>query len=75
MSPPRTPGYVPRAERRLPRRDVGTGRLDIGHDYTPDEVEFFRAVSNFKTNRNCINPTARDVLEIVRQLGYRKDAR
>lgn len=75
MRLPRDPQYIPRAERRRPRSDMGLSRDFPGADYTPEEVEFLRAISAFKALRRRPNPTAREILAIVRALGYRKEAR
>ena len=41
-------------------------------EYSADELEFFRAVDRFQTDRHEPFPTLRDLLRIVRRLGYRR---
>lgn len=41
-------------------------------DYTDDELEFFRAVEKFKADFHDPFPTLRDLLGIVKTLGYQK---
>ncbi|MCA9097451.1 MAG: hypothetical protein KDA36_03660 [Planctomycetaceae bacterium] len=41
-------------------------------DYTDDEVEFMRAMDEYKRNSGRMFPTWSEVLEVVRSLGYVK---
>lgn len=41
-------------------------------EYTDYELEFFRAVAKFKTDKHDPFPTLRDLLRIIVGLGYRK---
>ncbi len=43
-------------------------------DYQPDEVEFMRAMDDYKRRSGRPFPTWSEVLEVVRDLGYRKVA-
>ncbi|WP_437185877.1 hypothetical protein SH668x_003000 [Planctomicrobium sp. SH668] len=43
-------------------------------DYKPDEVEFMRAMDDYKRRSGRQFPTWSEVLEVVRDLGYRKVA-
>jgi hypothetical protein len=43
-------------------------------EYTADEVEFFRAVDRYKGEHRRPFPTLRELLGILRKLGYRKVA-
>jgi hypothetical protein len=53
-------------------RPETTSPLTDGSRYTPDELEFMRAVERFqKANRKKF-PTAVDYLRIAAALGYRK---
>ncbi len=55
-----------------PRRNPA----NVGHpgdDYTPDELEFMRAVDQFKRRFRKPFPTCREILDIVFALGYRKE--
>lgn len=43
-------------------------------DYQPEEVEFMRAMDDYKRRSGRQFPTWSEVLEVVRDLGYRKVA-
>ena len=43
-------------------------------DYTDDEIEFMKAMDNYKRRSGREFPTWSEVLEVVRSLGYRKVA-
>jgi len=43
-------------------------------EYTDDELEFFRAVDRFKTEKHERFPTLRDLLRIIVELGYTRTA-
>ena len=43
-------------------------------DYKPDEVEFMRAMDDYKRRSGRQFPTWSEVLEVLRDLGYRKVA-
>ena len=43
-------------------------------DYQPDEVEFMRAMDDYKRRSGRPFPTWSEVLEVVRDIGYRKVA-
>jgi len=42
-------------------------------DYTGDEVEFMRAMDEYKRKSGRMFPTWSEVLEVVRSLGYQKN--
>ncbi len=42
-------------------------------DYTPDELEFMRAMDRHKSDKKRPFPTWCEVLEVLRNLGYRKE--
>jgi len=74
---------VPRAERaargrhyRHPEHAPSTpcGRLNVGADYTEEEIELIKAVDRFKREQHRPFPTCRDLLAVVLALGYRKTA-
>lgn len=46
----------------------------LGADYTPDEVEFLRAMDGYKSQMGRPFPTWREVLAVLQSLGYRKVA-
>lgn len=43
-------------------------------DYRPDEVEFMKAIDDYKRRSGRAFPTWSEVLEVLRDLGYRKVA-
>ncbi len=43
-------------------------------DYTDDEIEFMRAMDQYKRDNRRPFPTWSEVLEVLRALGYRKTA-
>lgn len=43
-------------------------------DYQPDEIEFMRAMDDYKRRSGRQFPTWSEVLEVLRDLGYRKVA-
>lgn len=65
-------------ERRMaPRRKVERRRqidpTTCERDYTPDEIEFMRAMDEYKRRAGRQFPTWSEVLEVVRGLGYKRD--
>lgn len=51
------------------------GKIDpttCERDYTEDEVEFMRAMDDYKRKSGRMFPTWSEVLEVVRSLGYQK---
>lgn len=65
-------------ERRLaPRRKVERRRqidpTTCERDYTPDEIEFMRAMDEYKRRAGRQFPTWSEVLEVLKSLGYRRD--
>ncbi len=52
---------------------VPTSRLlTAGDEYTPDEVEFLRAMEAFKKDHKRPFPTFVDVLRVAESIGYRR---
>lgn len=41
-------------------------------DYTEDEIEFMRALDEYKRKNKRMFPTCSEMLEVLRELGYRK---
>jgi hypothetical protein len=62
--------------RKTPRRAVERRRLidptTCERDYSGDEVEFMRAMDEYKRSSGRMFPTWSEVLEVVRSLGYAK---
>lgn len=69
---------IPVAEdRRKGERRKGQRRRQIDpttceRDYTGDELEFMRALDEYKRNSRRMFPTCSEILEVVRSLGYVK---
>jgi hypothetical protein len=66
-------------ERRVTERRKVERRRQIDpttceRDYQPEEVEFMRAMDDYKRRSGRPFPTWSEVLEVVRDLGYRKVA-
>lgn len=72
-------GTVVEVERRtMPRRAKVERRRQIDpttceRDYTDDEVEFMKAMDDYKRSSGRMFPTWSEVLEVVRALGYSRD--
>ncbi len=49
-----------------------TNEIHVGGDYTPEEVEFLRAMDRYKHDRQRPFPTWREVLRVCVSLGYRR---
>ncbi|TWT58149.1 hypothetical protein KOR42_15200 [Thalassoglobus neptunius] len=66
-------------DRRAADRRNGERRRQIDpttceRDYKPDEIEFMKAMDDYKRRSNRQFPTWSEVLEVIRDLGYRKVA-
>ena len=66
-------------ERRVSQRRKVERRRQIDpttceRDYKPDEIEFMRAMDDYKRRSGRQFPTWSEVLEVLRDLGYRKVA-
>jgi hypothetical protein len=63
--------------RLAPRRKVERRRqidpTTCERDYTADEVEFMRAMDEYKRNSGRQFPTWSEVLEVLRGMGYKRD--
>ena len=63
---------IPRADKRLGKsRHVGVHNVD----FTRDELEFMKAVDQYKREHRRPFPTCSEVLEILKSLGYRKQGK
>ncbi len=62
------------SERRKVERRRQIDPTTCERDYQPDEVEFMRAMDDYKRRSGRPFPTWSEVLEVVRDLGYRKIA-
>ena len=60
--------------RKAPRRQVERRRLidptTCERDYSGDEIEFMKAMDDYKRKSGRMFPTWSEVLEVVRSLGY-----
>jgi hypothetical protein len=68
----------PDQERRIaPRRKVERRRqidpTTCERDYTADEIEFMRAMDEYKRKAGRQFPTWSEVLEVVKSMGYKRD--
>jgi hypothetical protein len=74
-NPDGTP-FVGEERRKSPRRKVERRRMidptTCERDYSADEVEFMRAMDEYKRKSGRMFPTWSEVLEVVRGLGYTK---
>jgi hypothetical protein len=59
-------------ERRVGERRRQVDPTTCERDYTGDEIEFMRAMDDYKRYNQRPFPTWSEVLEVVRALGYRK---
>ena len=72
------PDYKAPERRATDRRTVERRRqidpTTCERDYQPDEVEFMKAMDDYKRRSGSMFPTWSEVLEVIRDLGYRKVA-
>ena len=61
-------------ERRKVERRRQIDPTTCERDYRPDEVEFMTAMDDYKRRSGRMFPTWSEVLEVIRDLGYRKVA-
>jgi hypothetical protein len=68
--------YTGEERRKTPRRQVERRRLidptTCERDYSGDEIEFMKAMDDYKRKSGRMFPTWSEVLEVVRSLGYTK---
>lgn len=57
--------------RKVPRRRQ-IDPTTCERDYTDDEVEFMNALDAYKRRSGRMFPTCSEILEVIRDLGYRK---
>jgi hypothetical protein len=62
------------SERRKVERRRQIDPTTCERDYQPDEIEFMRAMDDYKRRSGRPFPTWSEVLEVVRDIGYRKVA-
>ena len=61
-------------ERRKVERRRQIDPTTCERDYRPDEVEFMKAMDDYKRRSGRQFPTWSEVLEVIRDIGYRKVA-
>jgi len=76
---PRSPENRPVEHRQSERRTKVERRRQIDpttceRDYTPDQVDFMKAMDLYKRRSGRQFPTWSEVLEVIENLGYRKVA-
>jgi len=64
----------PGAERRLGERRRQVDPTTCEREYTPDEIDFMRAMDHYKRANRRPFPTWSEVLEVLHALGYRRVA-
>lgn len=62
------------SERRKVERRRQIDPTTCERDYKPDEIEFMKAMDDYKRRSGRQFPTWSEVLEVIRDLGYRKVA-
>lgn len=65
------PGMV-KTERRKTTRRRQIDPTTCERDYTPDEIDFMRAMDDYKHSSGRMFPTCSEILEVVKSLGYTK---
>jgi hypothetical protein len=50
----------------------GFNSVEVGVDYTDEELEFMRAIDKYKSLNNRPHPTLCEVLAVAKALGYRR---
>ena len=59
-------------ERRKVQRRRQIDPTTCERDYTNDEIEFMRALDEYKRANGRMFPTCSEILEVIRALGYRR---
>lgn len=59
-------------ERREGKRRRQIDPTTCERDYTNDELEFMRALDEYKRKNKRMFPTCSEMLEVLRELGYQK---
>jgi hypothetical protein len=65
---------LPHACRKGPSRRRFIDPTTCDRDYGADEVEFMQALERYKRASGRMFPTCSEILEVVRDLGYRREA-
>ena len=61
--------------RNKPNNKLGSSRFfsGMGVGFSPDQIEFMKALDKFKRDAGRPFPTCSEVLDVLLALGYRKD--
>ena len=75
----RQPSSAATAERRGPERRKAQRRRHIDpttceREYSEEEVEFMRALDEYKRTNGRMFPTCSEILEVLRKLGYSRNS-
>jgi hypothetical protein len=73
-TPPDEPGSPPAPARPKKERRRRIDPTTFEKQYTPEEIAFMKAMQRFKDSTGKPFPTHGEVLRVVRDLGYEKDA-
>jgi len=50
----------------------GYDSIEVGADYTDEELEFLKAIDKYRTENNRPFPTFSEILAVLKTLGYNK---
>ncbi|MDR0609639.1 MAG: hypothetical protein LBG58_05970 [Planctomycetaceae bacterium] len=64
------PVALPKQKKNIRRRQIDPSTCE--RDYSPDEVEFMNALSEYKRTSGRMFPTCSEILEVLKNLGYEK---
>lgn len=67
---PNAQEQTPAGGRRKKQRRRHIDPTTCERDYTNDEIEFMRAMDDYKNRSGRMFPTCSEVLEVIRELGY-----
>jgi hypothetical protein len=57
-----------------PKALDGIAEIHLGCDYTDEEREFLVALERYRQSRHRRFPSCREILQVIKSLGYRKPA-
>ncbi len=69
----KAPSFIP-ADRRKVTRRRNIDPTTCERDYSEAEIEFMKAMDDYKRSSGRMFPTCSEILEVLIKLGYRKDA-
>lgn len=65
-----TPPALERREKKNRRRQIDPTTCE--RDYSSEEIEFMRALDDYKRKSGRMFPTCSEILEVIRSLGYQR---